>query len=193
MISNERKKLKKIKSRALDCVHQMNYRSARKELKKLKRSFMVSEAIQIEVEVMGLMLYHQKKLEEACKLVTDNLGYVWGNPFAWLITRQINARTTAMSKRFTLKITGSGIGLGVFTYYPPEYIATFDVVAASPEMAVKYIRKIVNFEDPDRIQIVSEQDHAEVPEEIEFEGVLCALPFEAPEARDDKELLEDVA
>lgn len=177
MMTREYKRLKKIKQQAMDCVDQGNYRAARRELKKLERSLMVSEATQIKVEVQGTMLYRQEKVAEACELVKLNLGYLWGDPFAWMLTRQINAPVSTRSKRFTLKITGSGIGLGAFTYYPPEYYATFDVVAPSPEIALDYIRKVVNFESPDAIRIVSSGIFEHVPEEIEMEGVLWALPF----------------
>ncbi|MCB0329783.1 MAG: hypothetical protein KDD70_08965 [Bdellovibrionales bacterium] len=181
MMEKEWRKLETVEQRAKDCMRKKNYRAAYRELKKLEKSFLVSEATALRVELEGTMLFQQGKVAEACELVKANLGYLWGNGLTWCLTRQVNAPVTEASKQFTLKLTGSGIGLGVFTYFPPESISTFDVVAPSPERALEYVKLVVNFESPDKVRILSEERQSQVLAEIEHEGVLMAHPFTHPQ------------
>lgn len=179
MFEKEYRKLLEIQQKAMDFIYNMNYRAARKVLRKLDSSFMVSEANQIRIEVEASILCNQNKFKEARDFVCDSLYEVWGNPFTWMITRQINKEVHSESKTFFLEFGGSAIMFGSFPAFP-GFISSFDVVASSKESAEEYIRDVIQFESPEQVVVLTAQEQGPVPLKVEHEGILIAHPFRTP-------------
>lgn len=175
-IEKEIKNLEKIGQIAYDLIAQGEFRRANQQLKKLKKTFCVSEAEQIRIPLEAFALQLKGQRAEARELIKWGIGYLWNSADAFAVFRNDNPKVTPASKVLQIEILGGNLAVGAFTQFTSTHVTTVEVIAEDETEALKFIDELLNFTAPKERRVLScTTIEAETPLD-EHKGVSWLLP-----------------
>lgn len=173
MISRELAKIKAVRAEAKNWVEQAQWRKARRELKKIRTSYCISESERVIAYIEAEILSRQGQGEAAAEHIKRNLFRVWGCYESFAVLNRIHPEVTPDCKIHVFLIKGGNRIIG----YNDRFLGHYEVIAEDDESALGYILDLGIYPNDRPLDIIGHAVVDGIYDIITHCGVVCGNPF----------------